>query len=73
MTIRFSALDRGVPRFLDGTFSNGDRITLQVEDVDVNRVVGELLDLGIDLTHMNVQIPNLETVFLNLTGRRLRD
>ena len=55
------------------TVSNGDRVVLRIEDVNVNRVVGSLLDMGIDLTHMNVQLPNLETVFLNLTGRRLRD
>ncbi len=53
------------------TTRQGDRVIVHVEDM--NRGVSSLIDLGVDLTHMNVQIPNLETVFLKLTGRRLRD
>jgi len=49
----------------------GSRVVVHVEDV--NRGVETLIRHGVDLTGMNVQIPNLETVFLTLTGRRLRD
>jgi ABC-2 type transport system ATP-binding protein len=40
---------------------------------DMNQVVEHLLKGGVDLTKMRVETPNLETVFLNLTGRRLRE
>jgi ABC-2 type transport system ATP-binding protein len=49
----------------------GDRIVIQVEDM--NNAIQELLAGGVDLTHMAVQSPTLETVFLNLTGRQLRE
>jgi len=48
-----------------------DKMTIQVQEM--NHAVRTLLDLGVDLSHMDVELPNLETVFLNLTGRRLRD
>lgn len=40
---------------------------------DINRAVKQLLSLGIHLDQMAVQSPTLEDVFLNLTGRKLRD
>ena len=49
----------------------GERVFVHVDDM--NRAVETLIRFGVDLTHMSVQIPNLETVFLKLTGRRLRD
>jgi len=49
----------------------GDRVLVHVEDM--NRGVETLIRLGVDLTGMNVHMPNLETVFLKLTGRKLRD
>ncbi len=39
----------------------------------VNRGIEKLLAMKIDLTDMTVHSPNLEDVFLNLTGRKLRD
>jgi ABC-2 type transport system ATP-binding protein len=45
----------------------------QIETDEVNQTVGALLKAGVDLTDMAVQTPNLETVFLNLTGRKLRE
>jgi ABC-2 type transport system ATP-binding protein len=48
-----------------------ERAVIQVHDM--NRVVQRLLAAGVDLTHMTVHSPTLETVFLNLTGRQLRD
>jgi ABC-2 type transport system ATP-binding protein len=40
---------------------------------EINQAVGALLGAGVDLTRMAVRTPSLETVFLNLTGRRLRE
>ena len=46
---------------------------IQIPIKDMNQVVEHLLKGGVDLTKMRVETPNLETVFLNLTGRRLRE
>ncbi|MEX1328439.1 MAG: ABC transporter ATP-binding protein [Desulfobacterales bacterium] len=48
-----------------------DRIEIKTEDV--NSCLNHLLSHNIDLTDLTVRSPNLETVFLNLTGRHLRD
>ena len=48
-----------------------DRIEIKTEDV--NSFLNHLLSHNIDLTDLAVRSPNLETVFLNLTGRHLRD
>lgn len=51
--------------------------TLQVECQDVKtaliRLVGLLNELQLELTHLETEEPNLERVFLHLTGRALRD
>lgn len=47
------------------------RFKIRIEDM--NQAIKHLLKAGVDLTQMRVETPNLETVFLNLTGRRLRD
>jgi len=44
---------------------------IQVDDI--NSAIQRLLESGVDLTQMNIQSPTLETVFLNLTGRQLRE
>ena len=46
---------------------------VQIETDEMNRAVRSLLEAGVDLTDMEVRTPNLETVFLTLTGRRLRE
>jgi ABC-2 type transport system ATP-binding protein len=46
---------------------------IQIGTDQMNQAVDTLLKAGVDLTHMEVRTPNLETVFLNLTGRRLRE
>jgi ABC-2 type transport system ATP-binding protein len=48
-----------------------DRLVVQVEDT--NRAIAAFLEQGVDLSTMSVQMPSLESVFLNLTGRRLRE
>jgi ABC-2 type transport system ATP-binding protein len=64
-------LERAEDRIPYETTRQGDRVIVHV--ADMNRGVETLIRLGVDLTGMNVHIPNLETVFLKLTGRRLRD
>jgi len=48
-----------------------DKIEIQTNNI--NSCLETLLSYHIDLTDMNVRSPNLEDVFLNLTGRQLRD
>jgi ABC-2 type transport system ATP-binding protein len=66
-----AAFERAEDRVPYETTRQGDHVIVHVEDM--NRGVETLIRLGVDLTGMNVHIPNLETVFLKLTGRRLRD
>jgi ABC-2 type transport system ATP-binding protein len=51
--------------------------TLELECTDVRatllQLVSALKDLGVPLTGLEMQEPNLERVFLHLTGRGLRD
>ncbi len=51
--------------------------TLHVETADVSaatvHLVSLLKNLNVELTSLEVEPPNLERVFLHLTGRRLRD
>ncbi len=46
---------------------------IEIQTNNMNECLGQLLSLDIDLTDMTVRSPNLEDVFLNLTGRQLRD
>ncbi len=46
---------------------------VEIETEEINDVVKALLALGVDLSDLRVRTPNLENVFLNLTGRSLRD
>ena len=46
---------------------------IEIKTEDVNSCLNHLLSHNIDLTDLTVRSPNLETVFLNLTGRHLRD
>ena len=47
------------------------RIEIQTEDI--NACIAELIALDADLSQMSIRTPNLENVFLNLTGRQLRE
>jgi ABC-2 type transport system ATP-binding protein len=47
--------------------------TIEVKTDDVNQCLEQLITHGVDLTDITVRSPNLETVFLNLTGRKLRE
>jgi len=50
---------------------NNDHIEIDTDDV--NAALNHLMALRMDLTDLTVQSPNLENVFLNLTGRKLRE
>ncbi len=47
--------------------------TIQIRTDDVNQCLTQLITHGINLSDITVRSPNLETVFLNLTGRQLRE
>jgi ABC-2 type transport system ATP-binding protein len=47
--------------------------TVHVQVDEMNRAMEILIRAGVDLNRMQLQVPSLEAVFLNLTGRRLRD
>ena len=47
--------------------------SIEIKTEDVNSCLNDLLSHNIDLTDLTVRSPSLETVFLNLTGRKLRD
>jgi ABC-2 type transport system ATP-binding protein len=50
-------------------------IELECNDVkgELVRLIGLLNELGVELVHLETEEPNLERVFLHLTGRGLRD
>ncbi len=45
---------------------------VEIPTTDVNRTLNQLMKANVDLTEMTIKSPNLEEVFLNLTGRRMR-
>eukprot|EP01008_Symbiontida_sp_HLA12_P001168 NODE_2241_length_498_cov_1.613333_g2224_i0.p1 GENE.NODE_2241_length_498_cov_1.613333_g2224_i0~~NODE_2241_length_498_cov_1.613333_g2224_i0.p1 ORF type:complete len:109 (-),score=34.93 NODE_2241_length_498_cov_1.613333_g2224_i0:170-496(-) len=45
---------------------------IEIEARDMNACLKELLSMEVDLAEISVRTPNLEDVFLNLTGRKLR-
>ena len=49
----------------------GDQIIIRTEDV--NALIQRLLARGMDLSGVHVSTPNLEDVFIKLTGRSLRE
>lgn len=46
---------------------------VEIKTDDVNQCLEQLINHGVDLSDITVRSPNLETVFLNLTGRKLRE
>ena len=46
---------------------------IELKTDDVNSCLQILMTKGIDLSELTIRSPNLETVFLNLTGRQLRE
>lgn len=64
-----------VARYLDALDTeyaiNSKSASIYTQDID--KTIGRLIALGINLGEMAVHSPNLEDVFLHLTGRKLRD
>jgi ABC-2 type transport system ATP-binding protein len=54
---------------------NGDGVELSCRDVEgtLLRLLATLKEMDVDLTGLTTETPNLERVFLHLTGRTLRD
>ena len=55
--------------------ANGRELELECEDAEKTlvRLVSTLQDLRLELLSLETQEPNLERVFLQLTGRAMRD
>jgi ABC-2 type transport system ATP-binding protein len=47
--------------------------SIEIKTDDVNQCIEQLIAHGVDLSDISIRSPNLETVFLNLTGRKLRE
>ena len=71
LTLPKAALMAITPKLKDNYREIGDR--LEIFPDDINQCLAELVSLGANLAEMSVQSPNLEDVFLTLTGRKLRD
>jgi ABC-2 type transport system ATP-binding protein len=50
---------------------SGHTVCIQADEI--NLAIQTLMKAGIDLAHIQVKPPSLEAVFLNLTGRKLRE
>jgi ABC-2 type transport system ATP-binding protein len=46
---------------------------VEIKTDDVNSCLDQLISCSVDLSDLTVRSPSLESVFLNLTGRQLRD
>jgi len=71
LTLPKAALMAITPKLKDDYREIGDR--LEIFPDDINQYLAELISRGTDLAEMSVRSPNLEDVFLTLTGRKLRD
>jgi ABC-2 type transport system ATP-binding protein len=71
------ALRERIGQLSDIVWSEPDHQTLELQGRDVKtillRVVAVLNELNVELINLETQEPNLERVFLHLTGRGLRD
>jgi ABC-2 type transport system ATP-binding protein len=47
--------------------------TIEIKTDDVNQCLEQLISHDVDLSDITVRSPNLESVFLNITGRKLRE
>jgi ABC-2 type transport system ATP-binding protein len=70
-------LEEKLRQLPDCRFTRRDRQRVALECKDVKgtlvRLIGLLNEYGVELAHLETQEPNLERVFLHLTGRGLRD
>ncbi len=71
VTLPSQNLDSVPSRLSDPYHLFRDRVEIMTDDL--NRCVAELISQNVDLKNMTVRSPNLEDVFLSLTGRQLRE
>jgi ABC-2 type transport system ATP-binding protein len=60
---------------VDRVFGEENVLVLQTQDASeiLPLIIKKVAESGTDVKQMSIQEPNLEAVFLNLTGRALRD
>lgn len=58
-----------------GNYSNSQKFLFYSTEVhqDLAKIILKCNDLGLDILHIEIQKVNLESVFLQLTGKQLRD
>ncbi|MCX8129852.1 MAG: ABC transporter ATP-binding protein [Clostridia bacterium] len=52
---------------------NTIKVNSMKEVINLDKIIQYFTDAGIPIRNIESKVPNLETVFLNLTGRKLRD
>lgn len=73
VTIAFPQLvEKTIPKNL-APFVKQRNGRIELRTDDVSRTLSELIAAGVDLSGISVRSPNLEDVFLTLTGKTLRD
>ncbi|ANS74759.1 antibiotic ABC transporter ATP-binding protein [Paenibacillus yonginensis] len=63
----------GVTQVLDDPLEQMLRVHSKTEVNNLNTILQQLIQNGIEIRSVDEKAPNLETVFLTLTGRNLRD
>lgn len=80
ITVRFTTMDdeqsARIKARVTGDYTlTGDTLSYASNDVrvDLPRLISQCTDLGLEFSHIDIQKVNLETIFLKLTGKQLRD
>jgi len=60
-------------QFVREVEKQGKQICFKMDEGDMSKLMEELVKHKIEVTVLDVERPNLETVFLQLTGKKLRD
>lgn len=48
------------------------KVDISIEQKNIGRIIQELIECGLPILSINSELPNLDTLFLTLTGRELR-
>ena len=48
------------------------RVDISIGEDNITRIIQEFIDTGFPIISINSEVPNLDTLFLTLTGRELR-
>jgi ABC-2 type transport system ATP-binding protein len=71
-----SEIENKIKQNLKGDFVlTGNEIVFSCNDIktDLPQVINHCGEIGLELSHIDIQKVNLETIFLKLTGKQLRD